>query len=161
MADVFKNFRKICLKIYHLDPVKRLSAPAFQLKAAFKKTKVKLELLTDIDMLLMAEKVIRGGICHVIHRYAKANNKYMTDYVKNKESSYLNYWDVNNLYGWAMSQKLPVNKFQWIEDTSQFNEYFIKNIMKKVMEDILLKLMFNILKNYMNFKIIYHFYQKE
>ena len=78
-------------------------------------------------MLLMVEKDIRGGICNAIHRYAKANNKYMKDYDKNKESSYLNYWDVNNLYGWAMSQKLPVNNFEWSKDTSQFNEDFIKN----------------------------------
>ena len=78
-------------------------------------------------MLLMVEKGIRGGICHAIHRYAQANNKYMKDYDKNKESSYLKYWDVNNLYGWAMSQKLPVNNFEWIKDTSQFNEDFIKN----------------------------------
>ena len=71
---------------------------------ALKKTKLKLDLLTDIDMLLMVEK---GGICHSIYQYAKANNKYMKDYDKNKESSYLQYWDVSNLYGWAMSQKLP------------------------------------------------------
>ena len=70
---------------------------------------------------------MREGIFHAIHRYAKANNKYMKDYDKNKESSYLQYWDVNNLYGWAMSQKLPVNNFEWIKDTSQFNEDFIKN----------------------------------
>ena len=78
-------------------------------------------------MLLMVEKGIRGGICHGIHQCAKANNKYMKDYDTNKESSYLKYWDVNNLYGWPMSQKLPVNKFEWVEDTSQFNEDFIKN----------------------------------
>ena len=71
-------------------------------------------------MSLMVEKGVRGGICHTIHRYAKANNKSMKDYDKNKESSYLKCWDVNNLYGWTMSQKLPVNKFEWIEDTSQF-----------------------------------------
>ena len=87
-----------------------------------KKTGVKLELLTDIDILLMVERGIRGGICHAIHQYGKANNKYMIDHDKNKESSYLKYWNVNNLYGWAMSQKLPVNKFEWIEDISQFNE---------------------------------------
>ena len=63
-------------------------------------------------MLLMVEKRIRGGICHAIHRYAKTNNKYMKDYGKNKESSYLKYWDVSNLHGWEMSQKLPVNKFE-------------------------------------------------
>ena len=78
-------------------------------------------------MLLMVEKGIRGGICHSIYQYAKANNKYMKDYDKNKESSYIQYWDVNNLYGWAMLQKLPVNNFEWIKDTSQFNEDFIKN----------------------------------
>ena len=69
-------------------------------------------------MLLMVEKGIRGGICNTIRRYAKANNKYMKDYVKNKESSYLKCWDVNNLYGWTVSRKLPVNKFEWIEETS-------------------------------------------
>ena len=75
----------------------------------------------------MVEKGIRRGICHSIYRYAKANNKYMKDYDKNKELSYLQYWDVNNLYGWAMSQKLPVNNFEWIKDISQLNEDFIKN----------------------------------
>ena len=84
--------------------------------------------ITDADyVLLMIEKGIRGGICHPSHRYAKANNKYMKEYDKNKESSYLQYWNVNNLYGWEMSQKLPVNNFVWIESTSQFNEDFIKN----------------------------------
>ena len=75
----------------------------------------------------MVEKGIRGGICHSIYRYAKANNRYMKDYDKNKELSYIQYWNINNLYGWAMSQKLPVNNFEWIKDTSQFNEDFIKN----------------------------------
>ena len=69
-------------------------------------------MLTDIDILLMLEKGIRGGICHAIHQYAKTNNKYMKDYDKNKESSYFQYWDVNNLYGWAIWQKLPVTKFE-------------------------------------------------
>ena len=61
----------------------------------------------------MVERGIRGGICHAIHRYAKANNKYMKNYHKNKESSYIQYLDTNNLYGWAMSQKLPVDGFKW------------------------------------------------
>ena len=69
-------------------------------------------------MLLMLEKGIRTGIRHAIHRYAKANNKYMKDYDKNKEPLDLKYWDVNNLYGWAMLQELPVNNFKRIEDTS-------------------------------------------
>ena len=80
--------------------------------SSFKKTKVKSDLLPDIDMLLMIEKGIRGGICQSICRYTKANNKYMTHYDKNKESSYLQYWDANDLYGWAMLPKLPVNNFE-------------------------------------------------
>ena len=75
----------------------------------------------------MVEKGIREGICHAIPRYARANNKYMKDYDKNKESLYLKYWDVTNLQGQAMSQKLPVYKFEWIEDTFQFDVDFIKN----------------------------------
>ena len=75
----------------------------------------------------MIEKSIRGGISHSIYWYAKVNNKYMKNYDWNKELSYLQYWDVNNLYGWVMSQKLPVNNFEWIEDTSQLDEDLIKN----------------------------------
>ena len=77
-------------------------------------------------MLLMVEEGIRGGICHSIHRYAKANNKYMNNYNKDEESSYIQYLDANNLYGWAMSKKLPVNGFKWI-DNDEINEEFIKN----------------------------------
>ena len=106
---------------------KIFSAPRLAWQPVLKKTEVKLELLTDIGILLMVEKGIRRGICHANYQYAKANKKYMKDYDKNKESSYLKYWYVNNVCGWAMSQKLPVNKFEWIEDTSQFNENFMKN----------------------------------
>ena len=82
----------------------------------FKKTKVKLELLTGIDMLLMVEKGTRGEICQAIHRYGKANNRYMKNYNKNIESPYLMYLDASNLYGWAMSRKLPVNGFKWVKN---------------------------------------------
>ena len=71
----------------------------------FKKTEIKLELLNDIDMLLIVEKKIRGGICQAMYRFSKANNKYMTNYNKNKKSSYVQYFDENNWYGWVMSQK--------------------------------------------------------
>ena len=108
----------MCLNIYHLDPANFLSAPRLAWQVALKKMESKLELLTDIDMMLMVGKCIRGRICHAFHRYGKANDKYMKDYDKNEESSYLKYCDVNNLYGWVRSQKLAVNKFEYIEDTS-------------------------------------------
>ena len=112
LADVFENFRDKCNEIYELDPVYFVSAPGLAWQACLKKTGVKLELLTDYDMILMIEKGIRGGICQATHRYAKANNKYMKNYDKNNESSYIEYLDANNLYGWAMSQKLPVKGFK-------------------------------------------------
>ena len=93
-----------------------------------KKTNVKLELLTDYDMPLTVEEGIRGGICHTIHRHAKANKKYMKNYDKNKRSSYIQYLDTNNLYGWAMSQKLPVNGFKWINDVSEIDEEYYEKL---------------------------------
>ena len=128
LADVFENVRNKYLKIYELDPIYFVSAPGLAWQACLKKTEVKLELITDYDMILMIEKGIRGGICQATHRYAKANNKYMKNYDKNIESSYIEYLDANNLYGWAMSQKLPVNGFKWVKQKklSKFNEDFIK-----------------------------------
>ena len=81
----------------------------------FKKTKVELELITDFDMLLMIEKEIRGEIRHTILRYAKANNKYMKDYNKDEEQSFLQYDDANNFYGSALMQSLPVGGFKFIK----------------------------------------------
>ena len=127
LVDVFENFRNTCLKVYELDTAHFLSLPGLAWQACLKKTNVKLELLTDYDMLLMVEEGIRGGICHSIHRYAKANNKYMKNYDENEKSSYIQYLDANNLCRWAISQKLPVNGFKWLEDTSEINEEFIKN----------------------------------
>ena len=112
LADVFESFRDMCLKEYELDPAHFLSLPGLAWQACLKKTNIKLELLTDYDMLLMVEEGIRGEICHSIHRYAKANNKYMKNYNNNEESLYIQYLDANNLYGWAMSKKLPGNGFK-------------------------------------------------
>ena len=98
--------------MYELDPAHFLPLPRLAWQACLKKTNVKLELLTDYNMLLMVEEGIRGGICHSIHRYDKANNKFMENYNKNEESSNIQYLDANNLHGWAMSQKLPVNNFK-------------------------------------------------
>ena len=125
LADVFNNFRDLCIKEYELDPAHFLSLPGLAWQASLKKTNIELELLTDYDMPLMVEEGIRGGICHSIHRYAKANNKYMKNY-NNEESSYIQYLDANNLYGSAMSKKLPVNGFKWL-DNNKINEEFMKN----------------------------------
>ena len=114
-------------------------------------------------MLLMIEKEIRGGICQAAHRYFKANDKYMNNYDKKIDSSYIIYriLDGNNLYGRAMSQKLPVNGFKCVKKLSKFNEDLKKNMMKIVIEDILLKQMQSIQKRYLIIIRIYHFYPKE
>ena len=129
LVDVLENFRDSCIDTCELDPAHFLSFSGLAWLACLKKTKIKLEPLTDNDMLMMFEKEIRGGICHAVYRYATANNKYMKNYDKNIESSYLTYSDANNLYGWAMSQKLPVDNSKWIEkdDLLKFDEKFIKN----------------------------------
>ena len=125
--QMLENFRNMCIKVYELYPAHLLSAPGLAWQACLKKTGSELELLTDNDMLLMVEKRIRGGICHAIHKYTKANNKYMKNYDEKEESSYIQYLDANNLYGGAMSQKLPVVGFKWEKNKSKFTEDFIKN----------------------------------
>ena len=127
LADIFENFRKMCLDIYRLDPAYFVSAPGLAWEACLKKTKVKLELLTHVDMLLMFEAGIRGGISQATHKYATANKKYMKNYNKNIPSSYLQYLDANNLYGRAMCKKLPVGNFRWIKNLSLHTEDFIKS----------------------------------
>ena len=116
LADVFENFRDLCLKNYGLDPVHYYTAPGLAWDASLKMTNINLELLTNIDMLLMVEKGIRGGISIISNRYGKANNKYMKDFKKMEPSKYLMYVDANNLYGWAMSEKLPIHSFKWLSN---------------------------------------------
>ena len=113
LAGVYENSGGMHLKIYELDPAHFLFTAALAFQAAFKNTKVKINLLTGFVMLLMIKAGIRGGICHSIYEYAKGTNKYIKEYDKNKNLSYLWYRDANNSYGWATSQKVPVKNFKW------------------------------------------------
>ena len=116
LANVYEAFRDTCLKHYKLDPVHFYTSPGLAWKACLKHTGIKLELLTDPDMLLMFEQGIRGGITQAVRKYASANNKYMGDrFDPRSESSYLQYLDANNLYGWAMSQPLLTGGFKWVD----------------------------------------------
>ena len=116
LANVYEAFRDTCLKHYKLDPAHFYTSPGLAWKACLKHTGIKLELLTNPDMLLMFERGIRGGITQTVRKYASANNKYMGDRFNPKsESSYLQYLDTNNLYGWAMSQPLPTGGFKWVD----------------------------------------------
>ena len=127
LTDIFENFRQSYLKNYELDPAHFVSLPGLAWQACLKKTNVELELLTDYDMLLMVKEGIRGGICHAMQRYVKANNKYMKDYDRKKKSSYIQYLDANNLYGKAMTETLPVRGFKWMDDISKIDEDFVKD----------------------------------
>ena len=119
LSDVFENFRKTCLKHYKLDPVHYYTSPGLAWDACLKETGQELQLLHDYDMLMMFERGIRGGISHISKRYAEANNKYMKDYNPDEESSYIQYLDANNLYGWAMSQQLPTHGFKWMRNLTK------------------------------------------
>ena len=121
LADIFQNFREINLTNSGLDPAHYVSSPGLSWDAMQKMTNVKLDLISDVDMQNFIEKGMRGGISTITHRYAQANNKYMKNYDPEKESSYIPYLDANNLYGWAMSQKLPTGDFRWIPSPEYIN----------------------------------------
>ena len=114
LADIFENFRKTCLQYYKLDPCHYFSSPGLSWDAMLKMTKVKLELITDIDMFQFIEKGLRGGTSYIANRFSEANNKYMENFNESKPSKYIMYLDANNLYGWAMSQYLPTGQFKWL-----------------------------------------------
>ena len=114
LADIFENFRKTCLQYYKLDPCHYFSSPGLSWDAMLKMTKIKLELITDIDMFQFIEKGLRGGTSYIANRFSEANNKYMENFDENKPSKYIMYLDANNLYGWAMSQYLPTGNFKWL-----------------------------------------------
>ncbi|KAL7291745.1 hypothetical protein TKK_0014531 [Trichogramma kaykai] len=117
LADVFENFRDTCLKYYELDSAYYCSTPSFTWSAMLKYTDIKLELLTDVDMYIFIERGLRGGLTQASTRYAKSNCKYMREgYDPSKRDNYLMYFDVNNLYGYAMSEPLPYGDFYWVDE---------------------------------------------
>lgn len=117
LAEVFENFRGICLAVYELDPCRYLTAPGLSWDAMLKETGVNLELLTDYEMLQFVQSGIRGGISQVSKRYAKSNNQFTAPTNQTAgESNFIVYLDVNNLYGHAMRQHLPHSNFVWLSD---------------------------------------------
>ena len=112
LADVFEKFIDTCLKYYRLDPCHYFSAPGLSWDAMLKMTGVKLEKYLTLTSIYLLKKGTRGGISYIAKRYAKGNNKYMSEYDSNKPSTCITYLDKNNLYGWAMSEYLPYGKFE-------------------------------------------------
>ena len=121
LADVFESFRKQCLEAYGLDPAHYYTTPGLTWDAMLKYTGVRLELLTDVDMLLMIEQGKRGGVSQCSNRYALANNKYMTEFNESGEIKFIVLLDANNLYGWGMAQPLPYGGFVWVTNLSNFD----------------------------------------
>lgn len=116
LADIFQNFRELCLSFYKLDPCHMFTAAGLAWRSCLKMTKVNMELITDPNMYLFFERGIRGGICMITKRFSQANNKYLKNYSKEEASKYIMYYDANNLYGWAMIQHLPISKFRWLTE---------------------------------------------
>ena len=121
LADIFEQFRDVCLKNYELDPAHYYTVPGLAWDAALKFTGVKLETLHDIEMHQFIERGMRGGISIITTRYAKANNKYLSEHDPEQPIYYIIYLDANNLYGYAMVQPLPTGGFQWVKDLEGFD----------------------------------------
>ena len=112
---VFEKFIDTCLKYYGLDPCHYFSSPGLSWDAMLKMTDIKLEKISDIDKYLFLENGLIGGNSYIAKRYSKANNKYLNDYDPKKPSTFTAYHDMNNLYGWAMSEYLPCGRFKWLK----------------------------------------------
>ena len=153
LADVFKMFIATCLKFYGLDPCCHFSSPGLSWDAMLKMTDTKLEKISDIDKYLFIEKGLRGVISYITKRYAKANNKYMNDYDPKKQPTFISYLEMNNLYGWAMSEYLPYEGFKWLKYVVIFD---VMSISEKSLIGYFSKLTLNILMNYMNYTMIIH-----
>ena len=114
-ADVYEKSIATCLKFHYF------SSSGLSWDAMLKMTGVKLEKISDIDKYLFIEKGLRGRISYIAKIYSKANKKYMNDYDPKKPSTFTSYLDMNNLYGWAMSEYLPYEWFKWLKNADEFN----------------------------------------
>ena len=121
LVYVFEKFIGTCLKYYGLDSCHYFSSPGLSWDTMLKMIDIKLEKISDIDKYLFIEKVLRGGTSYIAKRYAKVNNKYINDYDTKKQSTFISYLDMNNLYGWAMSKYLPYERFKCLKNVDKFD----------------------------------------
>ena len=116
LADVLEKFIDACLKSYGIDPCHYFNPPGLSWDTMLKITGTRLEKNVHIDMYLFNEKGLRAGISYITKRYSKANNKCIKNYDPKKPSIFINYLDMNNLYGWAMGRCLPYGEFKWLKN---------------------------------------------
>ena len=114
LADIFEEFRSVCMSTYGLDPAHYVSAPQLSWDAMLKLTDCSLELISDPEMFRFIDHGIRGGVSNIAHRHAEANNPYMSSFDPSLPTSFIIDLDANNLYGWAMSQSMPTEGFKWL-----------------------------------------------
>ena len=127
LSDIFENFIKLCLNYYELDPSHYFSSPGLSWDSMLKMTGIKLQTISDINVHNFIEKGMRGGISYICKRHSKANNKYMKNYDSNKESKFITYWDMNNLYGWGMINYLSSDEFEFLTK-KEINKFYLDSI---------------------------------
>ena len=155
LVGVFEGFFNTCFNCYRLDSCHYFSSPELSWDAMLKMTRIKLELISDIDMHLFIEKGMRVGISSITKKYSKANNKYMKSYDSSKESKYITYLDANNLYGWAMSRYLPYSRFKWLNQR-EINDFCLNSISENSSIGYILEFDLEYLVNCMTCIMIFH-----
>ena len=121
LADVFEKFIDTCMKFYGINPCYYFSSPGLSWDTMLKITGIELGKISDIDKYLFIENELRGGISYIAKIYAKANNKYVKVYDSKEPSKFITYLDMNNLYGWGMSDYLPYGGFKWLKNVDGFD----------------------------------------